>query len=255
MTQPPENEPKEACSTSDDPNSWLYRVKLLFERSVLACSQLIDFTNGLIATEQLSTDDQFRCKMMPTEMIVAMHNLRVGIQDALLALAAFGLPADLREGGNKIFTQEENPDLTLLFQRVVEESGPEGFLPVGKVQLPSDLGVTAEQYQGSLAFLKEMADKYQQYDFENVPTAMAGACRKKDKISDSLAKAADQKESCSHLQNPQPASVATVDPDEMMKYQKMCAELIEDANTIYGQFCAVGSIYRAAIPTVELGQD
>ena len=250
MSQPPETEPKAACPASEDPNSWLSRVKLLLERSVLACYQIIDFNKGLIATERPSADEQLRLKMLPTEMIVAMHNLRQGIEEALLSLAAGGLPTDLRERVNDIFIESkegEGTDLDLLFQRVVETGGPKGFLPAAKVQVPSESGVKPEEYKGTLDFLKEMASKYQQYDFENVPKAMSGACRNKDRISDPFTNAGNQGDSCSHLQNPPAASDAGIDPEESIKYQKMCEELIEDANAIYGQFCAVGSIYLPAV--------
>ena len=136
MNQPPETEPKTACPSSDDQNSWLYKVKLLLERSVLACHQIIDFNKGLISTEQHSADKLFRFNMLPTEMIVAMHNLRVGIEEALLSLAAIGLQAHLREKVKDIFIEkkeeDESTDLERLFQHVVEEGGPEGFLPAAK---------------------------------------------------------------------------------------------------------------------------
>ena len=251
MNQPPETEPKTACPSSDDQNSWLYKVKLLLERSVLACHQIIDFNKGLISTEQLSANKQYRFNMLPTEMIIAMHNLRVGIEEALLSLAVVGLPTDLREKVKDIFIEkkeeDESTDLELLFQRVVEEGGPEGFLPAAKVQVPSDIGVKTEEYQGTLDFLKEMTSKYQKYDFKNVPKAMSGICWKGNKISNPFTNTENHGESCSHLQNQQSASDAGIDPEELMKYQKMCAELIEDANAIYGQFNAVGSIYLAAI--------
>ena len=250
MNQPAETEPKTTCPSSEDQNSWLYKVKLLLERSVLACHQIIDFNKGLISTEQHSADKLFRFNMLPTEMIVAMHNLRVGIEEALLSLAAVGLPPDLREKVRDIFIEKkegESTDLELLFQRVVREGGPEGFLTAAKVQVPLDIGVRNEEYQGSLDFLKEMTSKYQKYDFKNVPKAMSGVCWKGNNISNPFINTGNHSASCSHLQNPQSASDAGIDPDELMKYQKMCAELIEDANAIYGQFSAVGSIYLAAI--------
>ena len=251
MNQPAETEPKTTCPSSEDQNSWLYKVKLLLERSVLACHQIIDFNKGLISTEQHSADKLFRFNMLPTEMIVAMHNLRVGIEEALLSLAAVGLPIDLRAKVKDIFIEkkeeDESTDLELLFQRVVEEGGPEGFLPAAKVQIPSDIGVRTEEYQGTLDFLKEMASKYHKYDFKNVPKTMSGICWKGNKISNPFTNNGNHGESCSHLQNQQSASDAGIDPEELMKYQKMCAELIEDANAIYGQFNAVGSIYLAAI--------
>ena len=251
MKQPPETEPKTACPSSDDQNNWLCKVKLLLERSVLACQQIVDFNEGLISTEQHSADKQLRFNMLPTEMIVAMHNLRVGIEEALLSLAAVGLPTDLREKVKEIFIEKkeenESTDLELLFHRVIEEGGPEGFLPAARVQVPSDIGVRTEEYQGTLDFLKEMAGKYQKYDFKNVPKSMSGVCRKGNKVINPFTNVEDHGESCSHLQNPQSAGDAGIDPEEMMKYQKMCAELIEDANTIYGQFHAVGLIYLAAI--------
>lgn len=250
MNQHAETEPKTACPSSEDQNSWLYKVKLLLERSVLACHQVIDFNKGLISTEQHSADKLFRFNLLPTEMIVAMHNLRVGIEEALLSLAAVGLPTDLKEKVRDIFIEkkeEANTDLELLFQRVVKEGGPEGFLPAAKVQVPLGIGVRTEEYQGTLDFLKEMTSKYQNYAFKNIPKAMSGACWKGNKISNPFTNTGNHSASCSHLQNPQSASDAGIDPDELMRYQKMCAELIEDANEIYGQFNAVGSIYLAAI--------
>ena len=253
MNQPPETEPKTACPSNDDQNNWLCKVKLLLERSVLACHQIIDFNEGLISisTEQHSADKQLRFNMLPTEMIVAMHNLRVGVEEALLSLAAIGLPTDLREKVRDIFIEKkeenESTDLELLFQRVVEEGGPEGFLPAAKVQVPSDIDVRIEEYQGTLVFLKEMTSKYQKYDFKNVPKTMSGVCCKGDKIKNNSITIENYGESCSHLQKPQSASDTGIDSEELMKYQKMCAELIEDANAIYGQFSAVGLIYLAAI--------
>jgi hypothetical protein len=251
MNKPPETEPKTACPSSDDQNNWLYKVKLLLERSVLACHQIIEFNEGLISTEQHSADKQVRFNMLPTEMIVAMYNLRVGIEEALLSLAAVGLPTDLKEKVKDTFIEKkegnESTDIELLFQRVVEEGGPEGFLPAAKVQVPSDIGVRSEEYQGTFDFLKEMTSKYQKYDLKNVPKAMSGVCWKGNKISNPFTTIGNNEQSCSHLQNPQSASDASIDPEELVKYQKMCAELIEDANAIYGQFDAVGSIYLAAI--------
>ncbi|MCB2180646.1 MAG: hypothetical protein KQH63_01300 [Desulfobulbaceae bacterium] len=249
MTTPQKNEP-EACPTSDT-NGWLLRVKLLFERSVLACSQIIDFNKSLLDSEEYSAAEQYRFNMMPTEMIVAMNNLRVGMEEALLGLASFGLPTDLKKKGSTLFIkkkddEKESTDLNQLFQHVVEEGGPEGFLPVANAEIPSDFSVSTEEYQGSLAFLKEMADKYQYYDFENVPKAMEAACRKRNTVCNPFSNTGNQGE-CGHLQNPEPAGKEGIDPEELRKYQLMCAELIEDANTIYGQFCAVGSIYQALV--------
>ena len=250
MTQPPENDPNMAPTAGDDPNSWLDRVKRLFERSVLSCSMIIDFNKALIASEQLSADEQTRFKMLPTEMIVAMHNLRVGIEDALMGLAIIGLPTELKTKAKDLFIENQvedvSTDLKLLFKRVIEDGGPEGFLPIAKIMVPAASGVSIEQYLGTLDFLKEMAAKYQQYDFENVPKAMEGACRKGDTIADPFTKTVD-KNTCSHLEKPEDESNTGFDPKEAKKYQKMCEELTEDAHLIYGQFCAVGSIYRAAI--------
>jgi len=250
MTQSQQEHRQDGQAMSDDPNSWLGRVKLLFERSAMACSQIIEFNKSLMSTEQLLADEKMRFEMMPTEMIVAMYNLRVGLEEALLGLAALGLEPSLAEGVRAVFIDnkgEGHADLDLLFQRVVEKGGPEGFLPVAKIKVPVDMGVSAEQYHGTLDFLKEMANKYQRYDFENVPKSMAGACWQGDKIKDPFIKTDDQGDSCSHLQNRQPGAEADIDQAELVKYQEMCAELIEDANTIYGQFCAVGSIYLAGI--------
>ena len=250
MNQTPETEQQAASPINDDPNSWLIRVKLLFERSVLACSQIIDFSEKTLASKQFSEDDKLRFKMLPTEMIVAMHNVRVGIEDALLALAAAGLPTELREKVSDIFIddkEEEITDLDLLFQRVVEKNAQEGFIPVAKVQITSDSGVTTEQYLGTLDFLKEMTGKYQRYDFDNFPKVMAGACRQKDTIANPFTDTDNPNDSCSHLENPQNEDAADIAQEEMIKYQKMCEELIEDANMIYGQFCAVGAIYMGAI--------
>ena len=249
MTDTPENTPNQSCPTSDDPNSWLSRVLLLFERSVLACSQIVVFCKEHKSTEHFSESEQFSYNMIPTEMIVAMHNLRVGIEEALLGLAAFGLSADLKDKVRDVFISkggEETTDLELLFKNVVEEAGPKGYLPVANVQISSDLNVNIEQYQGTLAFLKEMAGKYHFYDFENVPKAMSGACRKKGEIRSPFASSSNQGE-CSHLQNPPPQDDTNIDSGELRTFQKMCQELIEDANMIYGQFCAVGSIYRVAV--------
>ena len=251
MNQPPENEPTTVPPVSDDPNSWLSKVKLLLERSAQACHQIIAFNKRLIGAEHHSADEQLRFNMLPTEMVVAMHNLRVGIEEALLCLATIGLPPGQKEKAKDLFidTKQENEstDLTLLFQRVVWEGGPQGFLPVAKVKLLADFGVGDEEYQGTLDFLKEMASKYQQYDFTYVPKAMASICRKGEKISDPFIAAGNQGDSCSHLQNSQSSPNAEIDPEEVIQYQKMCRELIEDANVIYGQFCAVGSIYLSAI--------
>lgn len=251
MNQPQETEPKTASPSSDEQNNWLCKVKLLLERSVLACQQIIDFNEELISTEQHSADKQLRFNMLPTEMVVAMHNLRVGIEEAFLSLAAVGLSMEQRDKAKEIFIEkkEENAstDLELLFQRVVEEGGPEGFLPVAKAEVPLDIGVKTEEYQGTLEFLKEMASKYQKYDFENVPKSMAAVCWKGNKIGNLFPNTGNSEESCGHLQGPAPAGVAGIDPEELTKYQKMCAELIEDANAIYGQFHAVGVIYLAAI--------
>ena len=249
MPHTPANEPQQTGHANDDPNGWLYRVKLLFERSVMSCAHVADFTRGLLAAEQPSPDDRYRFRMLPTEVIVAMHNLRVGIEEALLGLAALGLA----ERGNQVKDlfigkqgEEESTDLELLFQWVVTEGGPEGFLPVGNIAIPADSGVTPEQYQGTLEFLKEMTEKYHYYDLANVPKVMEGACRKRDGLVNPFAGAANQSDSCSHLENPQPASDG-IDPEEVSKYQALCQELAEDANTLYGQFCAVGALYRAAI--------
>jgi len=249
MNQTPKTEPNAAPIANDDPNSWLIRVKLLFERSVLACQLIVDFSKMLLAREQLAEEEKTRFKMLPTEMIVAMHNLRVGIEDALLGLAVFGLPADQREGVKKIFIEkkeDESVELDLLFEKVIEQGGPNGFLPAAKIRVPPESGVTTEQYLGSLDFLKEMAAKYQGYDFDNVPKAMEGACRK-NQIADPFMKPDNPNESCSQLTKPQESEAAGIEPEELRNYQKMCEELIEDANMIYGQFCAVGSIYRAAL--------
>ena len=248
MAHTPANRAQAAGPANDDPNGWLHRVKLLFERSVMSCAQVADFTKGLLAAEQHAPDDRSRFRMLPTEMIVAMHNLRVGFEEALLGLAALGLPVD-HERIKELFIgkqgEEESTDLKLLFQRVVAEGGPEGFLPVGRIDIPADSGVRPEQYQGTLEFLAEMAGKYHDYDLVNVPTAMAGACRRRDGVANPFASGANQSDSCGHLQSAQPAGDG-IDPEEVMKYQAMCQELAEDANTLYGQFCAVGSLYRAA---------
>ena len=252
MNQPQETEQQTTSPSSDDPNSWLNIVKLLLERSVLAGHHIIAFNKGLLSTEQHSADDKLRFKMLPTEMIVAMFNLRRGIEEALLAFGAAGLPADQKEKVKDIFIgterEEKSTDLDLLFQRVVEDGGPEGYLPVAKIRVPEESGVKTEEYLGSLELLKEMTSKYHFYDFENVPKAMEGACRKKGSIPDPFMNTAKPGESCSHLNNPQENSGDGVfNPEEAIKYQKMCEELIEDANLVYGQFCAVGSLYRSAI--------
>lgn len=249
MPHTPAHTPQTAGPADDDPNGWLHRVKLLFERSVMTCAHVADFTRGLQAAEQYSEDDRSRFRMLPTELIVAMHNLRVGIEEALLGLAALGLPADRGDRAKELFVgkqgEEESTDLELLFQRVVAEGGPEGYLPVGSIEVPTS-GVTPEQYHGTLEFLKEMAGKYHYYDLANVPKAMEGACRKRGELANPFAGAANQSDSCGHLENPQQACDG-IDPQEVMQYQALCQELAEDASTLYGQFCAVGSLYRAAI--------
>ena len=245
MNQPQEAEPNMDAPTNHDPNSWLTRVKILFERSVQACSLIIDFSKELAVTEELALEQVIRYGMLPTEMIVAMHNLRQGIEDALLSLAALGVAPELHDQINDIFIEnndDEGADLDLLFLRVVEENDLEGFVPVARIKISAVSGVSSEQYQGTLEYLKEMAQKYQRYDFKNVPKGMAGACWRGDTIADPFMKTDNQE-----FNNPQDECAAGIDSEELLKYQGMGEEIIEDANIIYGQFCAVGSIYLAAI--------
>lgn len=225
-----------------DPNLWLDRVKRLFERSFMCCHQIIEFTNGLKDREP-SPHDLIRYGMLPTEMIVALHNVTEGIEEALLTFAEVGQPKGFREMAIEkfgIYQGESGKELELLCRRVLEDGEADGFTPVAKITLAADSGASREDFLGSLDYLKEMAEKYQYYDLENVPKAMEGACRKKGAIADPFAKNDSDKAG-------QPADDLGINPDELDKFNKMCGELAEDVNTIYGQFCAVGNLYRAAI--------
>jgi len=235
---------------TDDPNRWLDRVRLLLERAVFACHQIIEFSKQLQGTDQPSPQDQMRFGMLSTEMIVAMHNVREAIEEALLTLAAVGQPDGFRERIVELFfnnIDEKSKDLELLFQQLVEDGKVEGYLPISKITLGPESGVLPEHYLGSLDYLKEMAGKYQYYDFTNVPKSMEGTCRKKGALADPFAKNTGGQDRFEQQKNAQPATEAGVDLQELVKFEKMCEELNEDANTIYGQFCAIGSLYRGAI--------
>lgn len=249
MTKPQETEATTTNPASDDQDSWLNMVKLFLERSVMGCNQIVEFSKQLIDSPEYSEDQKNLLEIMPTEMFVAMHNVRVGFEEALLSLAGLGLPTDSQEEVRDLFIDSsdegEGVDIELLFSRVVEEGGPEGFLPVVNIDIPDGFDIRIEDYQGSLGLLKELARKYQRYDFENVPASMVGACWKGK--SNPFMASETPGESCSHLEKPQSASLDDVDAEELLAYQKMCAEACADANTIYGQFHAVGAIYRAAI--------
>ncbi|HAW52254.1 MAG TPA: hypothetical protein DCX54_08005 [Flavobacteriales bacterium] len=226
----------------NDPNLWLGRVKRLLERSLMGCHQIIEFTKTLQAAAQPNPHNLFRYGMLPTEMIVAMHNVTEAIEEALLTFAEAGQPDGFREKAIEMFGinhTERGKELELLCQRVLEDGKAAGFTPVAKITLPPESGIRKEDLLGSLDYLKEMAEKYQYYDFENVPKAMEGACRKKGVVSNPFGQ--------NNQNDEQPAAEAEIKPEELEKYQKMCAELAEDANTLYGQFCAIGSLYKAAI--------
>lgn len=250
MTHPKENGTREPNPKDNDPNKWLERGRLLFERSVMSCSQIINFIKVLQSEVHHSADEQYRFTMLPTEMIVALYNVRAGIEEALIRLATFGLPPELQDKGKDLFinqSKEDSTDLNLLFKRVVKEDGPKGYLPWTKISVPAELDANDEQYQGTLALLEELADKYHYYDLENVPKAMSDACHKRGDIPNPFASTGTQEDNFNNPQNPQPEDDNGIDPDELKKYQKMAEEVIEDANLIYGQFCAVGSIYLGVV--------
>jgi len=250
MNQSPQNEPAATSPAKNDPNHRFSIVQALLERSVLASHQVHEFGTRLLSVEQHSGDDLRRFKMLPTEMIVAMHNLRQGVETALLTLAAIGLPAELQDRAKDIFIEKaegESTDLDRLFEGVVEKGGPEGFVPVAGIRIHPDTGIGTDEYQGSLAFLKELTAKYQRYAFENVPMVLQGACHKGEQPTGRSHALKSAGGDCSQLQNPQPSSDAGINPEEVVKYQKMSEELIADANAMYGQFCAVGSVYLATI--------
>lgn len=251
MTQDLQNEPETSNQTNNDPAQPFSLPQALMERSVLACNHIHQFGTELLSDKKLSGEELRRFTLLPTEMIVAMHNLRHGIETALLTLAAMGLPVELKDKAKEIFIQNEegvSTNLDFLFEAVIEKGGPEDFIAVADISIPAEIGIETDEYLGSLDFLKEMASKYQQYAFENVPKVMEGACNLGNKQPAGWPKSMkNPEETCSQLQVSQSSDDSAINPEEVVKYQKMCEELIGDANTIFGQFCAVGAIYVSAL--------
>lgn len=250
MSQDSFTQQQSSPPATDDPNRWLDRVRLLLERSVIACHQITAFSKQLQGREQPSPQEQMRFSMLSTEMAVAMHNVREAIEEALLTVAAVGQADGFREKIVELFfnnIDDNSKDLELLFQQLVENGEVAGYLPIGKISLAPESGIRPEEYLGSLDYLKEMAGKYHYYDFANVPKSMEGTCRKKGSLADPFTKNVGDTASFSRQEDTQPATETGVDRQELVKFEKMCEELSEDANTIYGQFCAIGSLYRSAI--------